>query len=362
MASNHLRACAPARPSLRLVADFRTERPTPAMPLSDFYDAAFCRYFLEPRGAQPRTFAEYQFTLNYWAAATDDPPLRDLNANHTSAFSAYLRDLPGLHGREISPNTIRKHAAQLQTVLDFAGPPSRTMRNAQGLIGPLYVERPRQREKPPTDGYTLPELFDLLAATPTATTPAYLEPRDRPTFWRTLLTAGYNTGARIGSLLAASWDQISRDRESRPWLAVPVKRGHVRRLYLNPFALDAIEAMRPLTGDRPKVWHWPYSLSYLQCQRRHLTAAAGLPADRRLGFHALRKAMITECSATDPLAASMQAGHKDFRTTQASYIHPGRVAAGLHNLAQPTAREGTPAHGNPTHEAPGHEARPLDPH
>lgn len=360
MISTDLRAAHAATPPLRLIS-YTTARPSAAMSLGQFYETAFCRFFLEPRGAQPNTFKEYETTLTYWAAATGDPPLRSLTALHTSEFTAYVRQLPGLHGGEISPNTVRKHAAQLQTILDFAGPPSRTMRNAQNLIGPLYVERPRQREKPPTDGYTLPELADLLAATPSVTTPAYLEPRDRPTYWRTLLAAGYNTGARIGSLLAARWDQISRDRESRPWLAVPVKRGHVRRVYLNPFALEAIEAMRPLTGDRPKVWHWPYSLSYLQCQRRHLAAAAGLPPDRRLGFHALRKAMITECSAVDPLAASLQAGHADFRTTQNHYIHPGRVAAGMQNLAQPIAREGTPAHADP-HEAPQGQPRPLDPH
>ena len=93
--------------------------------------------------------------------------------------------------------------------------------------------------------------------------------------------------------------------------------------------------MRPLTGHYANVWHWPHVQSWSQENRRRILVAAGLPEERRFGFHGFRKAMCTQASKIDALGSSMQAGHQDMATTIRNYINPARVADSMAKLPQP---------------------------
>ncbi len=244
-----------------------------------------------------------------------------------------------------SPNTIRKHCTHLQAVLDRTGPRGREarFRKAQGLLDVVpFLEKPAAQKKEAEDNFTVDEISRFLRHCGAAKAPAYLAARQREAFWQNLFLCDYNTGLRVGSLTIFEWTGIKQDTLGRWWIYAWVKGRNYKRVHANEFALAAIERMRPITGEQPCVFHFPHVHSWLQEQRRLILAAAGIALDRRFGFHGLRKAMITEASAFDALAASMQAGHQNFTTTQNSYINPGRVASGMAKLPQPKAPSSGP--------------------
>ncbi len=189
------------------------------------------------------------------------------------------------------------------------------------------------RRKPPVDGFTLDELSKLLAACHAAAAPAALSHAARETWWQTLILVAYNTGLRIGSLMALEWEMLSDNSE---WVRVPVKGGDTKSVFVNVHARAALNTMRALSEEGSKrIWYWPHNFEWLDEQRRRILQASGLPFERRLGFHAIRKAMCTEASRIDPLAASMQAGHSDMRMTMQHYINPSRAATAVSELPQP---------------------------
>jgi len=266
-----------------------------------------------------------------------------------------LAHLPGRKpGEKLGPNTIRKHCTHIQAVLDRTGPRSpfnKRFRKAQSLLAEVpLLEKPAEFERDPIGNFSMGEIAALIAACPIAAVPSYVPPELRPRWWRNLYLFDYNTGLRVGSLVAAKRSKLSRDADGL-WLRVAVKGGREKRVFLNEFAERALLDMQPLTGFhdpnfRPlkegqpawgyhdQIFHWPHELNWLHDNHKLIVLAAGLPPDRQLGFHGFRKAMVTNCSRTDPLAAGMQAGHS-LEVMQKNYVNPSRMADGMKKLEQP---------------------------
>ncbi len=209
-------------------------------------------------------------------------------------------------------------------------------RKAQGLLEVVpFLEKPAARKKEAVDNFELDEISSILAACHAADAPRYLDGRARETWWQSLVLFAYNTALRIGSLTIVRWSAFEQDRKDLWWVRVRVKGGATKRVHCNAYAMEAVEAMRPLTGQFDRVWHFPHVHSWLQENRRRILLASGLPPDRQFGFHGFRKACATQGSADDALGTQMQLGHKDWATTQDSYINPARAAAAMANLPQP---------------------------
>lgn len=321
------------------------------MTLSEIYHHAregFRRGLVANRSAK-RNIAQYDQTVGYWARYArnfapgceqfepDEPPLCRITDETCDNWLITLGELPGRGGEPISVNTIRKHCTHLQAVLDFCAPKSRDKKfqRSKGLIADVPVlQRPAPFVKEPDDSFSVDEMSMILANCHLAAAPSYLPPSQRHWWWRYLFLGAYNLGLRVGSLVEAEWARLKQDKRGW-WLTVVVKGRKEKKVYVNKYALEVIELMRPMTGQFKHIWHWPHQLNWLHIQRRQIVAAAGLPPDRQLGFHAFRKAMVTEVSEHDPLAGQMQAGHTNFQTTQNHYLHPARVASGMDKLPQP---------------------------
>lgn len=312
---------------------------SPHMSLSQFYYGFFRPVILLAQRAAKRNVDQYDQSISYWARFTQDPPLCQIDDRMVGLFMESLVELPGKKaGEPISDNTIIKHCIHLQAVIDRAGPRGRTKstRKAQRLIAEVpYFERPVKRDKLPEDDFTLAEITAILRACRGCETPRYLKaPREREIWWRELLIGDFNLGLRIGSATRIEWARIRQDRTG--WYATVVVKGRKeQRVYCNPAALQSFEFMRPITGHLPHVWHWPHGQHWLQEQRRRILAEADIPPERRLGFHALRKAMCTHAAEINPMAATFQAGHTSEKTTRDSYVNRRIVATAMDQLPQP---------------------------
>lgn len=353
MQSQRLSAAAPIR--IYDDSDQTTSRPlSPSMTLSQFYKAFYRPVCLQATGKSPRNVDQYNQSIGFWqrygrnrvsgdedaAIEPFEPSLDQINDFTIANFMTALMALPGKRkGEEISPNTIRKHCIHLQAVIDRAGPRGhvKRLRKAQSLIVEVpFFERPEKREKEVDDDFTLEEISRFLAACRHADVPRYLpDPKQRERFWLNLLVGSYNIGLRIGSVLKCEWSKLAQDHRGDWWITVQVKRGHSRRFFVNQFALRAIENMRVITGGHPNIWHWPHKQNWLQVCRQRLLAESGIPPHRQLGFHALRKAMITHAAPINEMAASMQAGHKSTSTTRESYTNKRAVGNTMQQLPQP---------------------------
>lgn len=332
-------------PALKLYSDDpgSSQGLSPYMTLSQFYYAFFRPVILTAHRAAKRNIDQYDQSIGYWVRFTGDPPLKQIDDLTIALYMEQLNALPGKKaGAAISDNTVIKHCIHLQAVIDRAGPRGRTKntRKAQKLIAEVpYFERPQPRVKEPEDDFTLEEITAFLRACRGCKTPSYLTTeREREIWWRELLIGDFNLGVRIGSVPLIEWARIRQERTG--WYAtVAVKGRKEQKLYCNPAALQSFEYMRPITGHLEHVWHWPHGQHWLQTQRRRILAAADIPPERRLGFHALRKAMCTYAAEINPMAATMQAGHRSEKTTRESYANRRIVASTMDQLPQPDRPE-----------------------
>ena len=240
---------------------------------------------------------------------------------------------------DLAPRTVEKGLTALQAVLDASGPRSRKHQHTaaiDGLFGLDQYSRPRSAPWFPdvpgeqagfaTSIFTLEEVSAILRATVHARQPHVpgMAPAD---WWHALVLFLYNTGVRIGTALALRWSMLKQNLFGDAFLEVPGyadKKGKPRLDVLNSHALAAIgstaAARAAATESDPLIFPQPYGREHLLDLLREIEQHAGLPAERRFGFHAFRKANITETWRLSEEAAQGNAGHGDRRTTIDHYV------------------------------------------
>jgi integrase len=322
------------------------------MTLGEFFTAFFLPVVLQVRRAATRNITQYRESLALWKLYTSDPPLRFVDDFVIAQFLQGLASRPGKSGAErIGDNTVRKHVFHVQTVLDKCGPKSRKNRDAQKILDEVpWISKPPAVDKIADDNFTIAELGKILDHCHVARAPLPLSQEQRTRYWVNLFLFAYNTGLRIGSLMALEWPMVQGQQILLP-ARTAVKGRQNKRFPLNTPAAQALEEMRKISaacmaknfGTPGRVWPWrgwPSSQSWLQAKRKDILAAAGIPKERRFGFHGCRKAMCSESAAISAIGGSMAAGHKDMKTTMASYVNPKIIADTLAQLPQPPRRDG----------------------
>jgi integrase len=145
----------------------------------------------------------------------------------------------------------------------------------------------------------------------------------RALWWESLWTVCYWTGARIGSLLAATledWDGIRH--ELRLWAAAQKDR-RGQRWRLPTEASNLLACGLCAAPSRRLLWPWPFHRTWLFRQARKIVTAAEVPCPKgesRQLFHRARRTCLSYCWRVDPGIAQRQAGHSSPVLTERHYI------------------------------------------
>lgn len=312
---------------------------TARLRISEFAAAYYFPVHLLARDARPRQLEEVAQSVKYWALFTGDPPIAEIDQWHARDFVVRLKELPGKRQPTLRNNTVRKHCAAIQAILDLCGPPGPRRREALGLVPQErvpFIQRPRHQKKPAEDFFTLEEIELLMAGADAARLPqlAGCTPGD---YYRRLYLWTLNTGLRIGSTMGAQAAHFRGDHLLLPGHDV-VKGEHDLRVELNDHARQIAEAMLALGHARLFPWPtaWPVSRKGLYDQ--HELIRQCLPPARRFGFHAIRKHQNNELARINPLACQKALGHATAKVTIDSYTSRTIVAEAVRQLPQPRWR------------------------
>jgi integrase len=308
--------------------------PEGAYTLCSFYERWYVPTIL--MGAKESTRHQYEFVLKYWRLLTGDPPLDKIDGVILGKFMQALMALRncGRDGGALSINTVRSKMELIHHILVKAGPPGPRNWAAAGILPRVpYVKPPRAVEKMPQ----VVELADLSACYLAA------DKMERPVvanvpaadWWRALLVVAYNTGLRTGSLLSMRLEHIDWEKGIATLPGDVMKAGRCQVLKLNDTAMDHLERVRGLR-QQGLVFECPWSREWFMRHFKQLQELAGIPRDRRFGFHAIRRTLATALWELSPQAAKLMLGHTNEAITIRHYVHPvGIIGRAMAVLPQP---------------------------
>jgi integrase len=289
---------------------------------------------------EPRSIKDHETTLKYWCQFTGDPALRQIDHRPIGEFLRGLKTLPGRDpGSKMSDSTVRKHATNVTMWLSRAGGI-----HDEGLA--LIAKPPKVRKPPKVFGaiknvWTIPEIGLFLEACATMPQPSKLFGIRAAEFFRAMGVFNYNAPFRCETLQLLRWEWITED-ELGKWIQVPakaLKQTNDQTLYLNRFALAAIEPLKALQS--PLIFPWPHAESHLHRVKAQIVSRSAILAHRRngYGFHSIRKCCATELAKINPMAAKWHLGHAQGQdVTLDYYVHRSALVEAVQKLPQPSWR------------------------
>lgn len=175
---------------------------------------------------------------------------------------------------------------------------------------PLKLRKLRPIHRSPT-AWTLAEVRQLLAAAEAD--------RRRPLFWCSLIRAGYDSGLRLGNLLALPAAWFATKRVAMPqnvWQVTQLKTGRNVSVGFRPTTLEAI-GMHLAGRTTGLVWPlWARREAFYRAFR-HLVASAQI---RPGTFRWLRRTAATQLERVAPGRATELLGHASRSTTEQFYL------------------------------------------
>ncbi len=139
--------------------------------LSTFYKEQFLPLWIHGRQLDAKTEANYRQSIAWWSRLTSDPPLDQITDHTVASFIATLCKQPG-RSSTMMMSSVAKHCRNVDTVLQMAGPRSRSNRRGQGLIGePPFFDAPRVDQEPPSGDWTIEEVWAMYLAADGMTVP-----------------------------------------------------------------------------------------------------------------------------------------------------------------------------------------------
>lgn len=300
---------------------------TPKMRVEEFWDRYVLPVVAQACNWSKGTLASYAEGVDYWTELTRDRSIEAIDGYETATFVSGLRMQPGRAAEFMSTASIRKHCATVQRILQIAGPKQRRSKKdlrrfGAALIADVpWIEAPDPDDLLPDGDFTHAEVLAILGACSKMTRPrtGVVSPEQ---WWKALVQFLCATGLRIGTAMQLEWGMISEQMLLIPGAITKKKKPFVQ--YLHP-SIKAVIA--PLRGASPRVFAWknyprPGAVRSLQRHREKLMERAGLPEERRFGFHGFRKYHATELfEAAGVETAQASLNHGNVATTLQSYVN-----------------------------------------
>ncbi|MDO4574238.1 MAG: tyrosine-type recombinase/integrase [Planctomycetia bacterium] len=307
------------------------------MTLTEFYTAYYKPNVSVANDRDKNTMEQRERALRYWAEATGDPALRDIDTATLTQFVTWYRSRTSNRRRPHSPASIRKDCMALASILTMAGPKQfgskipPEYRNAAELI-PAPPAFPKIRVAKDVSPKTprLRELEAILRNCDAAQGPRF-DGCEPGTWWRALYLFVYNTGVRRGDILQVGrWEHV-QDWDGQNVYVISSRTEKEKMEKIIPLTKHAMEALYMLPCNHPHDYIFPFpwcetTYRRWQCQ---ILDAAGIPYQRG-GLHAIRRLVGTTCPNAQKVL-----GHTTAETTRLHYQSIATVESSLETLRQP---------------------------
>jgi len=255
-------------------------------------------------GKSPNTIIAYRVALRHWARSPDHVPVDAITDVVMARFAAW-------HFQTTSPATVNKTLRHLRAVIRLA------VRQKLLAEMPEMPHLPEGTSEP--EAYLHEEIVRIIQAAWAMPSPR-IEGIDARDWWVSLLFTIYDSGGRIGAVIATQTADLSLDDGTILLRPEHQKQRRGQRLRLSE---ETIAACRPVwRADRIEMWPWPFRREALYRHFRKILVAADVATGVGTGclFHRLRKSTASYLKAAggNPTA---QLGHSTTAVT-ARYLDP----------------------------------------
>lgn len=262
---------------------------------------------LRLRGRSPQTWRLYENTIRNFGRFLGRPAtLSDLE---DLALSRYVENRTS----KVSPFTAEKERSQLMALARLAW--------ERRLIDVLPNCPPGVLPQRVPKAWTVDEIKRLHQAA--AETKGQVGGISAGVWWPALVHLCWESGERIGAIMQAKWENLSR-----PHLLLPAesrKGGRRDRIHvLTDRTCDRLE-MAHKTGREELLW-WPGDRLYIYKSLHRILKRAGLDG-KRVAFHQLRRTGASHLAAAGGDATAFL-DHASPRTTQRWYLDPRMTQRG----------------------------------
>lgn len=254
------------------------------------------------RSKRPNTRRLYRTTLRFFERFLERPAtLGDLNDDTVSAFAAWRLE----HG--LAKGSVNKDLFNLLALWRWL--------HKKGYIAnwpDVELEVPPERTPVALMGDEIERVIKAIAVEkgPVGSFAG-------PQFWLALFLVIWDTGERIGAVMALTWERVDL---KRGWIRFEAEgRKGARADNMLPIAPDTVAALKSIRGDG-LVFKWPYCPTYIYRRLARIMRRAGLPDNRLYKFHVLRKSVASHYEAAGGNATELL-GHSSRKVTRA-YLDP----------------------------------------
>ena len=212
----------------------------------------------------------------------------------------------------ISPASLAKDSAHLRSLWTWLAKKRWRRSDGELIEFPDYA-RPRV-PKPVPKAYKAEELARLVEAARHRR--GLVAGKPAAWYWTTKLQAMFQTGERIGAILAIRWAQVDLERHTLTFLAA-TRKGHRETITrpISPALSRILATQKGQPGER--VWGWLDDRKILSCYAslRVLCRCAGVEYKP---FHAIRKATASYLKRAG-ISAKKQLGHSSEEMAENHY-------------------------------------------
>ena len=260
-----------------------------------------------------RTVAMYEATLDRFRDYLGrEPTVDDLDDLTAAKFLRWRQTTQHSRYKMISPASLAKDSAHLRSLWAWLAKKRWKKSNGELLEFPDYA-RPRV-PKPRPVAYTAEELSALVRAA--RHRKGLVAGKPAAWYWLTKLQAMFQTGERIGAVLALRWGEVDLERCTLTFLAA-TRKG--RQETITRAITPELARMMATQKGPPDalVWPWLEDRKILSCYAslKVLCRSAGVPYHP---FHSIRKATASYLKKAGK-SAKKQLGHSSEEMAETHY-------------------------------------------
>ena len=266
------------------------------MSLSDFFETVYLPLRLIAASAH----CAFQYRINIRRFSTwlgREAQVSDLSDESIARF------VGSIIARGKSPATANKVLSQLRALWEFAA--------RRGLRSDYPSIRKLQEYRRAPTAWSREQLATLFHALRSVR--GRIGGVRASLWWLSLHGVLWDSGARIGALLAAEWSDIDWERGELLLRAEHQKQKADQRFKLHPDTVAMLTLMRQKSGP---LFPWPTSRANLWDHYKRILRNAGLPHDRRSKFHRMRRSVASWYEQAGGNATRLL-GHSSRKVTEA---------------------------------------------